>query len=71
MINNEKVKKAIYDDVQELNKSFGKTETVKKFVLLPKEWCIEDGELTPTMKVKRKVITERFKDKIEGMYVSS
>ena len=68
MIDNEKVKKAIYDDVQELNKSLGKTETVKKFVLLPKEWCIEDGELTPTMKVKRKIITERCKDKIEGMY---
>lgn len=68
MINDEQVQKAIYDDIQELNKNFGKTETVKKFVLLNKEWCIEDGELTPTMKVKRKVITERYKDKIEGMY---
>ena len=43
-------------------------ETVKKFTILPKKLYEEDGEVTPTMKVKRKYINQAFKDLIEGMY---
>jgi long-chain acyl-CoA synthetase len=41
---------------------------VKKFTILSKKLFVEDGEVTPTMKVKRKYINEAFKDQIEAMY---
>jgi long-chain acyl-CoA synthetase len=55
-------------DVDRLNKNFGQWETIKKFELIPHEWTIEGGEMTPTMKVKRKVVHEKYKDLIEKMY---
>jgi long-chain acyl-CoA synthetase len=41
---------------------------VKKFELLPREWTIETGEMTPKMSLKRKVVMEKFKDAIERIY---
>jgi len=46
----------------------GQVEKVKKFTLLPREFSQEDRELTPTQKIRRKVINEHFKDAIEAMY---
>ena len=43
-------------------------ETVKKFELMENEWSIDGGELTPTMKVKRKVVLDKYKDTIEKIY---
>jgi long-chain acyl-CoA synthetase len=43
-------------------------EQVKKFELLPNEWTIDSGELTPTLKLKRKVIMEKYKDAVERIY---
>ncbi|MCS6819506.1 MAG: long-chain fatty acid--CoA ligase [Chitinophagales bacterium] len=57
-------------DVERLNKNFGQWETIKKFELIPHEWTIEGGELTPTMKVKRKFVHEKYKDLIEKMYMN-
>ena len=54
--------------VKKYNQSFAQWEQVKKIVLLPEQWTVETGEMTPTMKVKRKVIAENNKDVIEGMY---
>lgn len=51
-----------------VNKDLSKYETIKKFTLLPIEWGIDTGEMTPTMKLKRKVITEKFGDQIAQMY---
>lgn len=53
---------------QEINKDINKVEQVKKFTLLPEEWSVMTGELTPTLKIKRKVIAEKFKVEIEEMY---
>lgn len=50
------------------NKLFNPVEQVKKFGLLPYEWTIEGGELTPTLKPKRKVITEKYRRVIEAIY---
>ena len=50
------------------NAHFNKVEQVKKFVLLPQEWGIESGELTPKLSLKRKVIMEKHKDEIDGIY---
>ena len=68
LIANETLLKAIQDDVNELNKNFGKTEQIKKFKLLPTEWSIDSGELTPTLKCKRKVIAAKYKDVIDSIY---
>ena len=65
---NEEVLHLIKSAVEHYNKLFSPTEQVKKFELLPLEWTIEGGELTPTLKLKRKVIQEKYALLIEGMY---
>jgi long-chain acyl-CoA synthetase len=64
------VHKLIQKEVDAVNKTLANVETVKKFTILPKKLYEEDGEVTPTMKVKRKYINQAFKDLIEGMYKS-
>ena len=54
--------------IETYNASFNQVERVKKFALLAKEWGIESGELTPKLSLKRKVITNRYKEVIEGLY---
>jgi long-chain acyl-CoA synthetase len=54
--------------VEEYNQQFNHVEQVKKFELLPDEWTVDGGELTPTLKLKRKVIMEKYKDAIERIY---
>jgi len=54
--------------VEENNQLFNHVEQVKKFELLEKEWTIDGGELTPTLKLKRKVIMEKYRDAIERIY---
>jgi long-chain acyl-CoA synthetase len=56
--------------VDRVNKSLAQVEQVKKFAIIPKKLYEEDGEVTPTMKVKRKSINEAYKDIIEKMYRS-
>jgi long-chain acyl-CoA synthetase len=55
-------------EVQEVNKSLSHVESIKKFTIVPKKLYEEDGEVTPTMKVKRKYINEKFGDLIQAMY---
>lgn len=58
-----------YDrEIEQINKYFGKWEQIKRFKLLPQPWGIESGELTPTMKLKRKVILQKFGAEIERIY---
>jgi len=54
--------------IEEKNSYFSQTEKVKKFVLVAKEWTIESGELTPSMKIKRKVVEKQHTDLIEKIY---
>jgi long-chain acyl-CoA synthetase len=63
------VLKMLQSEVDEKNKSFGQWETIKRFALLPDEWTVDSGELTPTTKVKRKVVMEKYKDVIDSLYV--
>ncbi|HAN38021.1 MAG TPA: long-chain fatty acid--CoA ligase [Chitinophagaceae bacterium] len=57
--------------VQENNQFFNQVEQVKKFELLPAEWSIQTGEMTPKMSVKRKVVLEKYADAIERIYAGS
>jgi long-chain acyl-CoA synthetase len=68
MIRNEEVKARIRKEIDEYNKDFGQTEQVKKFELVAKEWTPDSGDLTPTLKLKRKLIAERNKELIEKIY---
>lgn len=54
--------------IEEAQKEFARFEKIKKFTLLPQEFTVESGEITPTLKLKRKVIAEKYKDIIEAMY---
>ncbi len=65
---NEKVKKRIEKEVSKTNESLSKWEQVKKIELTPEVWTIEDGLLTPTLKLKRKAIVKRFHTLYEKMY---
>ena len=65
---NEDIRKLIEREVKAVNETLSRVEQVKKFQILPKKLYEEDGEVTPTMKVKRKFINEAFSDLIESMY---
>lgn len=65
---NKEVVDAIYKDVWDFNKSLGKTEQIKKFELIPNEWTVEGGELTPTMKPKRKPILAKYEHLVNKIY---
>ena len=56
------------DLVESFNKYFNHVEQVKKFELLPTEWSIDTGEMTPKLSMKRKVIMEKYRDAIERIY---
>jgi long-chain acyl-CoA synthetase len=68
MIDNQEVIKKMYEEVEKLNARFAQYERVKKIALLPKIWTIESGEITPTLKPKRKVISTKYKAEIEKLY---
>ena len=69
MIQNEEVKKRYDREVKKLNEGLGEVEKVKKYVLLADEWTIANGILTPTLKVKRRRVMERYCDLIGKMFV--
>ncbi len=68
LTSNAKVIERIQEEVNECNVNFGKWERIKRFELTPEEWSIDAGHLTPTMKMKRKIIKEIYKDLYEKMY---
>ena len=68
MIRNEKVLEEFKNIVEDYNKNFNHVEQIKKFELLPQEWSIEGGELTPTLKLKRKIIMEKYRKAVERIY---
>ncbi|HON37715.1 MAG: AMP-dependent synthetase/ligase [Desulfomonilia bacterium] len=60
---------SFYDDkIKNLMKDYSRVEQIRRFTLLPREFSIETGELTPTLKMKRKIISQNYKDVIEAMY---
>ncbi|AQX83766.1 long-chain fatty acid--CoA ligase [Elizabethkingia miricola] len=68
IVKNEAVNKLYKTKIEEFQTSLASFEKVKKFVLMPAEFEIGSGEITPTLKIKRKVVSEKYKDLIEQMY---
>ncbi|MCM2279672.1 MAG: long-chain fatty acid--CoA ligase [Oligoflexia bacterium] len=71
LIKNSKILGLIERIVTELNQRLPQFETIKRFIILPNEFTVENGELTPSLKVRRKVIAERYRDQIDSMYRTS
>lgn len=70
LVKNEKVQKLVSDAMEKLNSGLAQYETIKKYHVLPKEFTVEEGDLTPSMKVKRKHVCKKFSAEIEAMYTS-
>ncbi len=66
-----KVLSVVQGYIDEVNQSLSQVERIKKFAIVPHEWTLESGELTPTMKMKRRVVHEKYADIIERMYAAS
>jgi long-chain acyl-CoA synthetase len=66
--NSQEVKNRIKEEVENVNRTLAQFETIKKFELLPREFSIEKGELTPKLSLKRKIILENFKDFVDRIY---
>ena len=64
-----KIEGAVGVYVEELNKHLNRWEQVKKFSIIDRELTVESGDLTPSLKLKRKVVVDNFHDKIDGLYV--
>lgn len=58
----------VASEIAEVNKSLARVEQIKRFIILPKKLLEEDGEVTPTMKLKRKYINETYAELIDSMY---
>ena len=54
--------------VEGINENLARVQTIKKIAILPEDLSIEGGELTPTMKVKRKVVNQKYAAVIDGFY---
>ena len=65
---NEDIQKLINQEMQEVNKTLSRVETIKKFALLPRRFYEEDGDVTPTKKVKRAFLEKRYGDLIDNLY---
>jgi len=70
MVNSQIVIDRIQEEVDKCNSHFGKWERIKRFEITPDVWSIEGGHLTPTMKMKRKIIKEIYQDLYDKIYRS-
>ncbi|MGO9015957.1 MAG: long-chain fatty acid--CoA ligase, partial [Dissulfurispiraceae bacterium] len=68
LIVNELVLQLYEERIAEINSKLPRYETIKKFTLLPRDFSVEGGELTVTLKLRRKVIRQKYRETIEKMY---
>ena len=64
----DQIRSQIQVKIDEVNQQLARVEQIKKFAILEKPFGIDSGELTPTMKIKRKVIAQKFAQEIEALY---
>jgi len=65
---NPQVYKLIKEEVEKVNKTLSQVEAIKKFALIPRKLYEEEGDITPTRKLKRKIIEKKYKDIIDQLY---
>ncbi len=71
IVNSADIKNRIWEDVSHYNERFGKIQQIKKFALIEDEWSVETGELTPTSKLKRRIIRDKYQNLFEKIYSES
>ncbi len=67
-LNSLELKQKMGSELNRINQNFGSWEQIKKFIIVPDEMTVETGELTPTLKMKRKVILQKYGQEIEDIY---
>jgi long-chain acyl-CoA synthetase len=68
LTNNDELRAMIQAEIDQVNEKYARVEQVKRFAILERDLAQETGELTPTMKIKRRVVDESFKDTIDALY---
>ncbi len=69
LVKNPRVIARIQEEVDKYNKRLGKTERIKKILVVHETWTVETGELSPTLKLKRRFVKERYKERMKTFYV--
>ena len=68
MATDEKVREAVWKDIDAVNQRFARIEQIKRFAILPRDLSQEEGELTPTLKVKRSVVYKKYEPDVSALY---
>ncbi len=65
---NPEIFKKLEEEIESMNKRFARVEHIRKFKILHRDFSIEDGEMTPTLKLKRNVVLKNYANEIESLY---
>ncbi|WP_265447401.1 AMP-dependent synthetase/ligase [Flexivirga meconopsidis] len=68
IVTSDAAREMVQEYIDELNLGLNRWEQVKKFVILPRDLTVEQGEITPSLKLKRTVVTRKFKDELDSLY---
>ncbi|WP_431473831.1 hypothetical protein [Ornithinimicrobium sp. W1665] len=71
IVTSEKAREMVQGYVDELNSQLNRWEQIKEFHILDHDLSVEEGDLTPSMKLKRKAVTSKYKDELDRFYVES
>ena len=71
MATNSHVQALVEHEIEAVNETLARVETIKKFAIIPRDLSHDDGEMTPTRKVKRSQLEKQFRDLVDGMYAES
>jgi long-chain acyl-CoA synthetase len=71
LVNNKLIKELFEKRLAAINKQYPSYKTIKYFAIIPREFSIEGGELTPTLKMKRKVIYDKYKEIVDDLYITN
>jgi long-chain acyl-CoA synthetase len=69
MVADDRVRRIIQDEIDRFNQNLDRQEKIRRFALLPRDFSIDEDEITPSLKVKRKMIDKKYKNLIDEMYV--
>jgi long-chain acyl-CoA synthetase len=68
LVKTPEVREMVQGYIDELNSQLNHWETIKKFLILDRDLSVDDGDLTPSMKLKRRVVADKFKDELDSLY---
>lgn len=68
LLKEEQISRLFQKEVERINEEYGKWEKIKEFRIVPEAWSLETGELTPTLKLKRRIILEKYNHLVEDIY---